>query len=403
VIVGGYVQKYEYEEIKGVGSIDIEKVEWRQIKIGDKVYRYPRPFEISIEVTHNCPAYCLMCSSASKCIYGGKLEGELTLREIVEILQEGKVLGAEVVSWSGGEPLIRRDIFKIFEHAKKLAYRQWLYTSGIVWNDRGGVRSLPDRMCEKIVEYCERVMVDIQHPDPYMNSVIMGRENIWQYQKETILRLKNYGVKWIEAQTVPMKINWRHFDLLCEKLIEQYEFDRVSFLRFVPQGRGEQFKPWLYLSPREMYELNKMLRRLQKKYGEERIRIGRPLNFSFLFDEEAPISRCRAGFDAPLIQPNGRVDSCPAWKKMPDHLALGNVREKGLIWSWVASPVVQEIRSFVGAPIEDIRHKFKGMCVNCPYFEKCRGKCTAQRMLAYNFDWYQTPDPQCPLIEKFYR
>ena len=395
-----------YEEVKGVGSIDIERVEWRTIKLNGKVYKYPRPMEISIEITHNCPAYCLMCSSNSKCVFGrGSLEGELSYEEILQILHDGKVLGAEVVSWSGGEPLIHEHMTDLLVRASELGYRQWLYTSGVVWNDKdntkGIVRELPDETAEKIAEYCERVMIDMQHADSYMNDVIMGRNYISFLQRRTILKLKEYGVKWLEAQVVPMKINWLSFRQLVGILLEIYAFDRVSFLRFVPQGRGEQFKHWLYLTPSEMAELNKMLRSLQREYGEERVRIGRPLNFCFLFDDDAPISRCRAGFDAPLIQPSSRVDSCPAWKKMPDHLALGYTREKGLIWCWVASPVVQEIRSFVGAPIEEIRDRFKGMCVNCPYFERCRGKCTAQRMLAYNFDWYQTPDPQCPMIENF--
>ena len=390
-----------YREVPGIGSIDIENVEWRRMRIGDRVYEYPRPYEISIEVTHNCPAYCLMCSSNSRCVWReGRLEGELLSVEIIQLLGAAKALGAEVVSWSGGEPLIRHDMSVIMAGAAALGFRQWLYTSGVVWDteNRGGAAPIPPSLVEEVVRRCERVMIDIQHPDPYMNDVIMGVPGISEMQQESIRLLQEHGVRWLEAQVVPMKVNWRDFPDLVQLLLDRMDFNRVSFLRFVPQGRGEQLKRWLYLTPGEMLELNKMLRRLQREYGEDRVRIGRPLNFCFLFDGDCKPARCRAAFDAPLIQPNGRIDCCPAWKKMPNRVALGNVHDRGLIWSWVASPVAREIRSFVGAPIEEIRDRFKGRCVKCPYFERCRAKCTAQRMLAYNFDWYQTPDPQCPLV-----
>jgi len=385
-------------EVPGIGSIDIKNVEWREI---DGV-KYPVPYEISIEVTHNCPAYCIMCSSDSKRKVGlGRLEGEFTTEEIIRILIEGKKLGARVVSWSGGEPLIREAMDSIMFKARELGYRQWFYTSGVRWDDKGRIRPINDYWAELLVELCERVMFDIQHPDPYWNDLILGVDKITCYQHMSIYTLKDYGVKWLEAQVCPTRLNWKKIPELVVYLLDRLEFYRVSFLRFVPQGRGERVKHWLYMTPQEILILNKLLRRLQKDYGEDRVRIGRPLNFVFLIEEDYEYEpRCRACFDAPLIQPNGRVDCCPAWKKMPNKYALGNVRDKGLIWCWVHSPVAREIRRFVGAPIEEVKHKFKGVCLKCPYFEKCRGKCTAQRMLAYNFDWYMTPDPQCPYAEQ---
>jgi hypothetical protein len=39
----------------------------------------------------------------------------------------------------------------------------------------------------------------------------------------------------------------------------------------------------------------------------------------------------------------------------------------------------------------------KGLCATCNYLKVCKGRCPGQRVYKYN-DFYQGPDPYCPLI-----
>lgn len=120
------------------------------------------------------------------------------------------------------------------------------------------------------------------------------------------------------------------------------------------------------------------------------IRAGHPVDFTFLVCNKFRPMSCRAGFDAPYIRPDGRVDLCPAWKDLPIRYSLGNVRKSPLSELWFNSPVAQEVREMLLHP----ESKIQGKCTQCLFFTECKGKCAAQRILAHG-DMYMTPDPMC--------
>ena len=108
---------------------------------------------------------------------------------------------------------------------------------------------------------------------------------------------------------------------------------------------------------------------------------------------------CRGGFDAPLIQPNGDVVMCPAWKNLSKFRA-GNIYEQSLIEIW-NSHNFELFRDFIN---KEYKRSLKDPCKSCKYLEECRGKCVAQRLLAQGdiskIDSLaelisHAPDPQC--------
>ena len=89
-----------------------------------KIVKGNIPFFITIEVTTSCNQNCLHC-------YNIRDESdEISLNQIRKCLREASDLGALFLGITGGEPLLREDIWNILDYAAQLNYATLLYSNG---------------------------------------------------------------------------------------------------------------------------------------------------------------------------------------------------------------------------------------------------------------------------------
>ena len=86
------------------------------------------PLWLLAELTYRCPLQCLYCSNP---IDYAKYQNELTTEDWIRVLQEGRAMGATQLGFSGGEPLVRKDLVELAREARRLGYYSNLITSGI--------------------------------------------------------------------------------------------------------------------------------------------------------------------------------------------------------------------------------------------------------------------------------
>ena len=94
-----------------------------------KRYRSPkivRPAFCSIKLTERCNFRCIMCGSH----LFGYVKTELTTDEWKGVIDELAQLKYLSVRFTGGEPLIRKDLLDLIEHASKHALRVAIATNG---------------------------------------------------------------------------------------------------------------------------------------------------------------------------------------------------------------------------------------------------------------------------------
>ena len=86
------------------------------------------PYSIICELTYKCPLQCPYCSNP---VDFGRYKNELETHEWERILCEASELGVIQVHFSGGEPLLRKDIIQIVKKARELGMysnmRYWRY------------------------------------------------------------------------------------------------------------------------------------------------------------------------------------------------------------------------------------------------------------------------------------
>ena len=344
-----------------------------------------KPTEISIETTHSCGMNCIMCSSRSE--YITPTYNEMNTKEIIELIFEGKTMGCECISWSGGDPILRSDYPFLVDIANKLGLKQILYTTGMKYNGKDHY-PLSDIELAFLKSLSVKMIFDLQGSKSSIHNKIFRREVF----DDMINVIENSIKKGIDVEThfVPQKKNWKDLEnylYFCQEL----GIKRVSLLRCVPQGRSKEYFDEVMLNQKEFKELQfkiyELIRRNDLKID---IRLGHPIDFQFLcayeysdLDKEngmvgdIKIKPCRGGVDAPLIKPNGDVDVCPAWKDL-EHFKAGNIREKSLSSIWEKSDIYKSFRWFIH---KDGWKYVENDCKYCEFLPFCRTKCIAQRLI----------------------
>ena len=75
-----------------------------------------KPLNIVWETTLKCNMNCIHCGSSA----GSKRKKELSTEEAVNVLNDLKKLGTNLVTMMGGEPFLRKDWDIIAEHIKNI-------------------------------------------------------------------------------------------------------------------------------------------------------------------------------------------------------------------------------------------------------------------------------------------
>ncbi len=86
------------------------------------------PMALLAELTHRCPLQCPYCSNPLEL---DRMAAELEADVWKRVLDQAAALGVLQVHFSGGEPLLRRDLEELVRHARSLDLYTNLITSGV--------------------------------------------------------------------------------------------------------------------------------------------------------------------------------------------------------------------------------------------------------------------------------
>ena len=121
------------------------------------------PLALLAELTHRCPLRCPYCSNPLEL---ARASGELDTAMWSRVLNEAAALGVLQVHFSGGEPLVRRDLVELVADATKAGLYVNLITSGI--------RLDADRLARLIEAGLEHVQLSLQDSEPAAGDRIAG-------------------------------------------------------------------------------------------------------------------------------------------------------------------------------------------------------------------------------------
>lgn len=211
------------------------------------------------EVTEGCNLRCVMCS------YRNPLPGELTLAEIETLAASLRRLGLRHIVYSGGEPLLRRDLPAICSLFEGRGVRQTLLTNGLLLEKR-----LPD-----ISRYFSEFIVSLDGPDESTHNTIRGVNSFSTIIRGIKSALAAQGTGTVSIRYVIQKRNFRHIAPMVE-FAKDLGVKRISFLAADVLsgsfGRPAGTPPpdeQVSLSPDETIELRRIVESMIERYRNE--------------------------------------------------------------------------------------------------------------------------------------
>jgi len=345
------------------------------------------PKWIAWEITRRCNLNCVHCRSSSELVV--EKHPDFSMDEAFRIIDDIAGYAKPVVVLSGGEPLLRKDVFEIAKYGSEKGLRMCLATNGLL---------VTDEVCKKVKESGMRIVSlsldgaseEIHDDFRKQKGAFSGTINAAKlFRKNNIEFLINSSFTKRNQEEIPR----------VYKLAKELGATAWYMFMIVPTGRGEEIMNEL-ISKEDYekllewhYEMEKgekdMLVRptcaphyyrviLQKSKEEGEKFKRRSLKFS-----TGGAKGCIAGQLIALIDVDGNVLPCSYFPK-----SAGNVREKSFKEIWEDSGLFKDLRNF---------KKYKGKCGSCEYITVCGG-CRARSYSVYGD--YLEEEPFCGYIPR---
>ncbi len=333
---------------------------------------------VAWEITRRCNLHCLHCrASANKESSDGPDK-----ERCFQILNQIREVGSPVIILTGGEPLLRDDLFDIARYGTSIGLRMVLATNGTLLNEQ---------VVEKIKESgIKRVSISLDSSKEEVHDEFRNTKGSFRAAINGIQLLKEKNVEF-QINTTITTHNIDHIEDIIDMAVELGAVAHHIFL-LVPTGRAKALKDkqieaeryekllrWLYYKKKEVPihikptcapQYYRILRQEAYKGGEK-------VEFK-TYGLDAVTKGCLGGISFCFISADQTLQPCGYLE-----INCGDLKKESFSHIWKNSAVFKRLRDF---------SSYKGRCGRCEYIRFCGG-CRAR---AYEETGdYLEEDPLC--------
>tara|TARA_Y100000031_G_scaffold150974_1_gene191317 strand:- start:211 stop:1284 length:1074 start_codon:yes stop_codon:yes gene_type:complete len=336
------------------------------------------PRLIAFELTGSCNLKCVHCRASAANQRDPK---ELSTQEIKGVIDDITSFSNPIMILTGGEPLLRDDLYEIAKHATDNGLRVVLGTNGTLINDE---------VAEKLIGVgVKRVSISIDCAYAEEHDEFRGVAGAYKKALRGIKACNKAGLEF-QVNTTVTRRNLAELEKIHSLTIELGAVAHHIFL-LVPTGRGkaiedEEIPPeeyervlnWVYdVKDKGVYmkatcapHFVRIIHKRAKEEGEDLPRRK--------YGMEAMMGGCMGGTTFAFISRRGDVNPCGY---LP--LKAGNIRGKSFREIWGSAKLFLDLRN---------RGALKGKCGACEYKVACGG-CRARAYAKY--EDYMEEEPYC--------
>ena len=328
----------------------------------------PKPLWLLAELTYACPLQCPYCSNP---LDFARVKAELTTEEWRRVLTEARAMGATQLGFSGGEPLVRRDLETLIAHARALGYYTNLITSGLGM-DEARVQAFREAGLDHI-------QLSFQSSEKAQNDFIAGCE-AFEHKLAMARAVKQSGYPMVLCFVIHRDNIDRIEDML--RLAVDLQADYVELATTQYYGWALHNRDRLLPTRAQLEGAESIAHDYQARYqGRMKIYYVVPDYY------ETRPKACMNGWGAVFltIAPDGTALPCHAARELPG-IQFPSVREHDIAWIWNESPAFNRFRGF---------DWMKEPCRTCPERFKDFGGCRCQAYLLTGDA--ENADPVCDL------
>ncbi len=350
------------------------------------------PFTIAWEVTRACAYACVHCRADAQ---HQRDPRELTTREAKRLIEQLAGFGnSPILIFTGGDPLMRPDVFELIEYASAQGLRCSLTPTATALPTR-------KRLEQANRAGIRRLALSLDAPQAAIHDDFRQVKGSWQRTMDILHRAHAVGLS-VQVNTTIARHN---VDILNQMVpfIEEVGAVQWSVFFLVPTGRAmaaqmispeqhEQVFNWLYdLAQGASFDIKATAAPMFRRVAIERKRAqndGNPVTFQGAgFQYADGLNRPTKGVNdgngfmfishIGQIQPSGFLP-----------ITAGDVRQDDVVDIYRHAPLFKDLRD---------PGKYKGVCGRCEYRQVCGG----QRGRAYAITGdYLESDPACVLVSQ---
>ena len=334
---------------------------------------------VAWEVTRRCNLNCVHCRASSE---RGPYPGEFDTGKCLSVLDEIAETGSPIVILTGGEPLMRTDIFDLAAHGTKLGLRMVMATNGTLLTP-----GITARMKDNGIR---RVSISLDGADAESHDRFRQVQGAFEGALAGIDTLSREGVEF-QINTTVTRHNLDQIPALLELAVNLGAAAHHLFL-LVPTGRARELRDqeidameyerllrWFYRM-RDQVPLHlkatcaphyyRILRQEANARGEK-------VTFE-TYGLDAVTRGCLGGTAFCFISHDGIVQPCGYLE-----LNCGDLKTSSFGDVWEGSQVFQRLRDY---------DAYEGKCGRCEYLRVCGG-CRARAFEATGD--YMAEEPLC--------
>jgi Fe-coproporphyrin III synthase len=344
-------------------------------------------------VTQRCNLKCVHCYAHAK---DNDLERKLTVREGKHLIDDLAEFGVPVILFSGGEPLVRKDLPELASYAVKKGIRAVISTNGTLIT-----RRIAQNLKDIGLSY---VGISLDGMEA-INDRFRGVQGAFASALKGIENCKNAGIR----VGLRFTINKQNAHQIPEifKLLEDMDIPRVCFYHLVYAGRGSELvkEDLSHEETRKAVDLIMDLTRqlFDRHHPKEVLTVDNHADGPYLYMRLLRENPRRAREVLELLKMNQGNSSgigigCVSWDgevyadQFWRYYSFGNVRNRPFseIWTDISDPLMKKLKA-------KKRHA-KGRCASCRWLDICAGNFRVRSEAVTGDVW--APDPACYLTDE---
>jgi radical SAM protein with 4Fe4S-binding SPASM domain len=375
--------------------INISKLYCDKASSADEL-RYPVQHNTKPVVIFNCTAqcnlHCLHCYSDSDCAVKSH---EMTTQQAETLIRQVADYGCAVMLFSGGESLLREDIFDLLGFADTLGLRTALSTNGTQLN-----KDVAKRLYDLGLSY---VGISLDGPKE-IHEGFRGQKGCFDKTMKGFEACLLAGLK-TGLRCTMTRQNIESVGQIFD-IAEQNGIRRICFYHMVRCGKAEaeDLRPALPHQVRNALDeiISRTRESVIRKMSEEVLTVGNHADGPYLllkmqqqhhhlYDTTSQLllhsGGNLTGQNVAAVSWDGSVHPDQFWR----NYSLGNILEKpfGQIWDDESDPVLKILRN---------KNIYKAVkCTRCKWFQMCKGNFRCTSGVGDVSDWFN--EPACYLTD----
>jgi len=343
-------------------------------------------------MTRRCNLKCMHCYSASADM---EYPDELTTDEGKTLIDDLAAFGAPVILFSGGEPLMRRNLLELAQYAADKGMRAVISTNGTLIT-----KDIAAQLRKINLSYVGVSLDGLEKT----HDRFRGAKGAFAKAMEGIRNCREAGIK-VGIRFTVNKRNLADVPAMFD-LLKQEKIERLCFYHLVYTGRGSKLRDEDLTHEETRALLDLIAARTKKMFEEgfapEILTVDNHADGPYLYLKMKKENPARAKEVLELLEMNegnstGVGIGCVSWdgEVYPDQFwrnrPLGNVRQKPFSKIWT-----DEKNEFL-MKLKNKKKHLRGRCAACAWLNVCGGNFRARAEAAGDV-WGD--DPACYLTDE---